>query len=157
MCGLPRVGKSSWIKKNRNGKVVVSLDDIRNEIFGHQFHQPANALVFAMAEAMVTLLLKQNVDVVVDATNITLGLRLKWKFIAESCNAKVTVVWVYAHKDPSKNLEICMEHNEKSLDGEKLPQDVLSRFCLSFEPPMEKWYDLIEYRNIHRKKRSNTK
>ena len=164
MCGLPRAGKSTWVKRNKKEKIVISPDTIRREIFGHQFHQNANSLVFAFAENMAILLLKQGVDVIIDATHITSGLRNKWKPIAEQCGAKVTVVWVYINKDIDRNLDVCLERNKLSPKDEKLPVEALQRMAMSFCPPDSenifsdlKWFDIIEYRSIQRRKRNNNK
>ena len=155
MCGLPRVGKSTWIKENKGNAIIVSPDDIRKECFGHQFHAPANKFVFGIAENMTTLILQQGHDVIVDATHITLESRRAWKGIANSCVAKVKVVWVYASKNQEKNFRACLERNELSSYGEKLPMDALLRMANFFEEPdpsIENWYELIEHQNPHKRK-----
>jgi predicted kinase len=147
MCGLPRAGKSSWIKKHKKNCVVVSADEIRKEIFGHQFHQQANKFVFAIVEAMVSMLLKQGLNVIVDATHLTEAVRLPWLPIARSYNTKAIIVWVYADKDPEKNLEICLERNKLSIEGEQLPEIALKKMHLMFEEPIGGNFEIIEYRN----------
>jgi len=151
MCGIPRSGKSSWIKKNKKDAIVVSPDTIRKEIFGHQFYQPANKFVFAVTEAMVSLLLKQDKDVIVDATHMTKQLRSAWYPIVKDLNVKTIMVWVYADKDDLKNLEICQKRSKDSPKDEIVPYDVLKRMALQFEKPdrfIDSWIDkIIEWKN----------
>jgi predicted kinase len=153
MCGIPRAGKSSWIKKNKKDCIIVSPDDIRKEIFGHQFHAEANKFVFAIAEAMVSLLLKQGKNVIVDATHITEAVIKSWYPIYKKYEPLVEVVWVYVSKDKEKNLEECLKRNAKSPDGEKLPEEALTRMAMYFESPDDyytpsNWYRLTEYRSV---------
>jgi predicted kinase len=155
MCGIPRCGKGSWIKKNRVRECIVSPDDIRKEMFGHQFHAPANKFVFGVAEGMTSLLLKQGHDVIVDATHISSGTRLAWRGIANTCNADVRVVWVRACKDPERNFLACLERNELSEEGQQLPMDALLRMGTFFEDPdstYEDWFELVVAFNPHRRK-----
>ena len=136
MCGIPRIGKSSWIKKNKKDAIVVSPDVIRKEIFGHQFHQPANKFVFAISEAMVSLLLKQDKDVIVDATHMTRSLRASWYPVVKDLpNIETTIVWVYADVNPIKNLQIAKERSKNSPSDEVVPDSVLERMSLQFEEP----------------------
>lgn len=155
MCGLPRAGKSTWIKKNKKNNIIVSPDEIRKEIFGHQFHAEANKFVFAIAEAMTILLLKQGESVIVDATHMSETVRVAWLPVARKYNAHVKIVWVYASKDKEKNLKECLKRNAQSPDGERLPEDVLVRMSAFFEEPdgthgfsSRKSFELVEYRNI---------
>lgn len=152
MCGLPRVGKSSWIKKNKKDAVIVSPDEIRKEILGHQFHAPANPFIFAICGAMTSLLLKQGKNVIVDATHITHDLRKSWYPIKKSYNCKTKLVWVYIDKDKDKNLLECKKRNKDSPEGEKLPESALERMTLAFEPPDEEdeylFNEIIEYKNV---------
>jgi len=154
MCGLPRAGKSSWIKKNKKNSVIVSADEIRKEIFGHQFHQQANKFVFAIVEAMVAMLLKQGLDVIVDATHISESVRLPWLMIARRYNTEPIIVWVYADKDPDKNHEICQKRNKLSPKDEQLPETALRQMYIMFEEPNNYGsnFKIIEYRN---KQKSN--
>ena len=46
MCGLPRSGKSTWIKKNKEDDVIVSPDQIRLKVFGVQFYSEVEQFVW---------------------------------------------------------------------------------------------------------------
>jgi len=155
MCGIPRCGKSTWIKKNNVKEVIVSPDEIRKEIFGHQFHASSNKFVFAVTEAMTILILKQGIDVIIDATHISRASRSAWRSVANKCDAKVKVVWVRAHKNKERNFLACLERNELSKEGNKLPLDALLRMASFIEDPdsfEEDWFELVEYISPHRRK-----
>jgi len=150
MCGLPRCGKTSWINANKKDKIIVSPDAIRKEIFGHQFHAPANKFVFAISEAMTSLLLKQGKSVIVDATHLTKAIRMGWYPVFKDSGAKVTIVWVYAHENASKNLEICKMRSRLSPSDEIVPDSALDRMAAIFEDPdpiNDDWANIIKYRN----------
>lgn len=152
MCGLPRAGKSTWIKKNKKDAIIVSPDDIRREIFGHQFYQPANKFVFALSEAMVSLLLKQGKNVIVDATHITKGLRSSWYPVVKDIDVKTNIVWVYIDESPTRNLSFCIERSLKSVENERVPESALQRMASAFEPPdliNDGWVNkIITWKNV---------
>ena len=152
LCGLPRAGKSSWIKKNKGEAIVISPDEIRKEIFGHQFHAPANPFIFAFNGAMASLLLKQGKDVIADATHITHQLRESWYPLIKTYNCQTRLIWIYIDEDMATNLAKCKERNALSIDSEKLPDSALERMAMAFEPPDEEdnylFNEIIKFKNI---------
>ena len=153
MCAIPRSGKSTWIKNNKKeNEVIVSLDEIRKEIFGHQFHAPANPFILAMSSAMVSMLLKQGKDVIVDATHLTHQIRASWYPIIKTYKCRTRLVWVYIDEDNFINVEKCIERNKNSPDNEKVPDLVITRMALSFEPPDEEdnylFNEIIRHKNV---------
>lgn len=135
MCGLPRCGKSTWIRKNKKDEVIVSPDEIRKEIFGHQFHLNAEGFIWSLAESMTILLLKQKKNVIIDATNINFVSRGKWIKLAKLQNSDVKIVFLRT------DLDKCISRNKKSLKGESVPEDVILNMALFFEDPV---YDSSE-------------
>ena len=129
MCGLPRCGKTTWSRKNRPDSVVVCPDEIRKEIFGHQFHGPVEGLVWAFAQGMARMLLLQNRDVLLDATNVTASRRAPWIRLVNELQCELEVVLV------ATEFGTCVERNNGSPEGEKVPEDVLDRMRQSFEYP----------------------
>ena len=150
--GIPRSGKSSWIDKNKKNAIIVSPDEIRSEIFGHQFHAPANPFIFALSGSMISLLLKQGKDVIVDATHISHQLRNSYYSVKKAYNCKTRLIWVYIDEDYIINIEKCKERNELSLEGKKLPNSAIERMGLAFEPPDEEdtniFDEIIHYKNV---------
>ena len=132
MCGLARSGKSTWIRENRPDVVAISPDKVRSEIFGHQFFANAEDFIWAMTKGMAKLILEQGKSVLIDATHTTWGSRTAWIRIAKQYNAEVEIVWI------KTSLDECLERNEKSEDGQKLPEDVIERMATNFVDP---WHD----------------
>lgn len=132
MCGLARCGKSTWISKNKGDAVIVSPDDIRRDIFGHQFHQNAEGYIWAIAETMVRLILKQEKDVIVDATNLTCHARDRFIKIARQMKIKTKIVWIMT------KLDKCKENNKKSEKDKQIPEHIIEGMALCFLDP---YYD----------------
>lgn len=143
MCGLPRCGKSSWIKKNKGDAVIVSLDEIRSQIFGHQFHREAEDFIIGMAKSMVNLLITQGKDVIIDATNIKNSFRHTWINIATKYNAKVRIVWI------KTSVKECLKRNTINKDGKSVPENVITGMAAVFENPIsiEPDIEVIEIKN----------
>ena len=138
--GLARCGKSTWISKNKKDAVVVSPDDIRATIFGHQFYLDAEGFIWAFAESMAKLLLDQGKSVIIDATSINDFSRNKFILIARKRGLKTKIVWV------KTSLAECKRRNNKSPEGKKLPDDVIDRMAMNFEDPVysDKDIEIIE-------------
>ena len=129
MCGLPRCGKSTWIKRNKKDAVIVSPDEIRAKILGHQFHPEAEGFVWAIAESMASLLLDQGKSIIIDATNINFHSRGRWIKMAEKYNVKARIIWL------KTSLKKCHDRNIKSEQGKKVPPEVISGMALNFQDP----------------------
>jgi predicted kinase len=146
LCGIPRTGKTTWRnKQDLSEYVVVSPDEIRKNIFGHQYFEEANGMVFSVAEIMTRILLMQNKKVIIDATNISVGLRNKWIKIGEKCKSKIKIVVVLADEDLDKNLKIALKRNKKSKKDERLPEDALIKMNDFFSLPLKEECEDIEY------------
>ena len=131
MCGWPRSGKSTWIEKNKDfvNDIIVSPDEIRKVIFGHQFHQNAEPFIWAFAEGMTRMLLEQGKNVIVDATSLTYSGRVRWIIIARNYDVKLRIIWIRT------SLEECLKRNKKCSKDKQVPEDVLKRMPLTFEEP----------------------
>lgn len=129
MVGYPRCGKTTWLKKYKQRGIVVCLDAIRKEIFGHQFHLPAEPFILGVAKGIVRLSLQQGLNVTVDATNLLYQYREEWRRLASGCGAKTKIVWI------DTPLNVCLLRNRRSPKGEKLPVKVLKAMAARFEEP----------------------
>jgi len=139
MVGLPRSGKSTWIKTNQNNHVVVSPDRIRKVVFGTQFFLPVEPFVWATAKSMARLLLEQGKSIIVDATNLSQGERWQWQGIADEYNADIRCV---VFETP---IEECLRRNETCPIDEKVPVEVIERMNCNYFPPVN---DGIDYSEI---------
>ena len=140
MCGFARSGKSTWIEENKKETdVVICPDEIRKEIFGHQFYRPAEGFVWAFAKSMVRILFKQNKDVIIDATNLTEASRKVWYDIASEYDIDVRVIWI------TTSIEECKKRSKLSREGDVVPDDVLDKMYSGFASPENEAIDLIRY------------
>lgn len=71
LCGLPRCGKSTWVKNNKTNEVVISADDIRYLVYNQQFWAEGEPLVWSIRGMMLKYLMQQGVDIIIDETNTT--------------------------------------------------------------------------------------
>jgi predicted kinase len=149
MCGIPRSGKSTWVKNNKGDAIVISPDEIRREFFGHQFHQNAEKFIWGITENVIRLLLKQEKNVILDATCMTTQSRYSWVKMVQEYNTTMSVVWTYADKDRDKNLAICKKRNALSPKDEQVPESVLESMSSFFIDPYEDWggFTIIEFHN----------
>jgi len=141
MCGLPASGKNHWIQKylKKNPDfVVVELDEIRSEIFGHQFHRPAEQFIIGMAKSFCRLLLKQNKNVIINSTGLTEFIRNDWIQLGKLFNADITVVWIRT------DLATCYKRNKLRMKNRRVPQKVMKEMLEIFQEPYLDYYNLIE-------------
>ena len=82
--GLPRSGKSTFIKKLMEKKnfSVVSRDSMRLALTGQRFFGPSEPFIKGIAEVMFKSLLDYNCDILIDETNITIDKRDQWRRVA---------------------------------------------------------------------------
>ena len=145
MCGLPASGKSTIAKSIKNS-IVISTDDIREEINGNASNQENVNLIFDTAFNRIkeNLINKEFENVVFDATNINYKRRMDIinKFKKYANNIKCYFVWT--------SYEECLERNSKR--NRKVPEEVIKRMYFNFYVPQifEGFYDVkvIDNSNI---------
>ena len=124
--GLPRSGKTTWIKKNDIKAPIVSPDAIRLALHGQQYIPEAEDMVWAMAKIMVRSLFKAGHGIVfVDATNNTKKRRDFWQSIMDK-------EWITFFKVFNTSAQECIERAKKMDDLIILP--VIERMAAQFEP-----------------------
>lgn len=70
--GLPRSGKTAWVKRNLNPEdVVVSGDEIRKIVYGQRFWQDGETLMLAISSLFMRMLMEQGKTIIVDECNVT--------------------------------------------------------------------------------------
>jgi len=153
LCGLPASGKSSWILKNKKiNAVKISLDNIRRDIFGHQFFTAAEPWVLAIAKTFARLLLKQGNNIVIDSTALMRFMRLEWKSIADQYGASTILVYFDVSYDT------CFLRNIKRDKSEMVPDETMFRFRDIFQeldPRLEKYNKVIIVKEPSRGKKTS--
>ena len=72
LVGLPRSGKSTWIKNNkREEDVIVSADQIRYLVYGQRFWSKGEPLTWAIREIILRMLMEQEKDIIIDECNVS--------------------------------------------------------------------------------------
>ena len=121
LIGLPRSGKSSWAKEQRN-MPMVNPDSIRLGLHGKRFESLAEPFVWATAMLMVRSLFLAGHDMVIlDATNTTQKRRDFWK----------SDEWELKFKLFNTSKEVCIERAKKDGMEDLIP--VIERMDKEFE------------------------
>ena len=150
LVGLPGSGKSTYIKKYFNQNLRVhSSDAIREELSGNINNQDINKEVFELLHKRVKEDLKNGINCVYDATNISWKKR---KAFLESL--KGIECWKICHVIATP-YEICLEQNRHR--DRVVPEDVIKRMYLNFDIPfynegwddIEIWYPKNEYKGAY--------
>jgi len=129
MVGLPRSGKSTWVRRNGGGAAVICPDDIRKEILGHDFHKPAEDFVWAIAKFLARVLIPQGFNVILDATSVTRESRRPWISLAKSLGAKTKIVFL-----PTK-WKKCLGRNRGT--NRKVPDETIKSMASYFDRPTD--------------------
>lgn len=125
LVGLPGSGKSTFIKAYKG--VIVSTDAIREELFGSEDDQTANARVFDVALKRVIAAIKEGEDVVLDATNVVSKRRISFLKQLPYCKKRALVI--------ATPYDECLKRN--AARDRKVPEEVIKRMYMSFDMPAE--------------------
>lgn len=134
MVGLPRSGKSTWIKNNACGRIVISNDWIRANILHAPNNKSIDPALWMITDATLRIMLGQKNDVILDGVHLTKFVRKFFIDVAREYGAKVIFVYM---KTP---LEECKKRNAFN---NKLPDEVLEGMAEKFEEPDCEEYDEI--------------
>lgn len=126
MIGLPRSGKSTYVKNNFKGAPVISADQIRLILYGQAFYANGEPFVWATRDVMLRALMEQGLPIVVDETNTTRKRREPIFRLAKQYGYEVDIVCV------ATPMDICI----KRTDSEDLMAAVM-RMHEQFENPVK--------------------
>lgn len=146
MCGLQGSGKSTkaeYLKETMGNCEIISSDAIRKE-FNNNI---TNDKVFKIYYERARELLKKEINVILDATNITIKSR---KQIFEQLKGIDCTKECYIMNTP---INICaerlLERNQNTENQVEVPLDVLYKYQKNFEMPFyEEGWDNIEINTI---------
>lgn len=131
MVGIQGAGKSTFAKEHPECD-VISLDDIRKEVFGDASYQQDGHHIFLIGKAHILKALEAGRDVIYDATNLTPKYR-KWCIETKAEHIAVFV---------NTPLEVCLERNAKR--DRVVPPEVIERAYNRLIPPtLEEGFDEI--------------
>jgi predicted kinase len=131
MCGLPRCGKSTYIEANKDDAVIISSDEVRARVFGHQYYLPAEGFVWAVVHAMARIVLDQGKSILIDETSLTEKSRHQWRKFSQEYSIPLYIIWI---QTPIKE---CLRRNELSTEGvDKLPEGIIEGKAAHFEEPI---------------------
>ena len=124
-----QVGKSTCAKKiaEKYKAIIISTDDLRQELLNDVNNQDNNNLVFEEAENRIKQHLKNKQNVIFDATNINYKRRMEFINKYKKFNVEKIAVLVLTP------FEECLERNSKR--ERKVPEDVIKRMYFNFYIP----------------------
>jgi predicted kinase len=136
LIGLPGSGKSTYAKeyiKTHSGTVVISSDDIRQELWGDANDQQNPSQVFDEMFIRTVAAMKKGTNVIYDATNL----------VAKTRKATLTRLRQALNQDfiAVADVIVCSISECKRRQGErdrKVPDEVIDRMVRQFQTP---WYN----------------
>ena len=143
MCGIPASGKSTtahFLQQSIGNAPIVSMDDIREELFGTRKYQKQGGLVYGLSVGKTIRLLQERDVVIYDATNRTRKARKEIvKYIQQRVKCIVYCVYV------ATPLAIAIERNKNRDEDIQVPDAVIHRMFSTLEPPTEeeKYFEKI--------------
>lgn len=120
-------GKSHWIAQHYASAVVISLDDIRESLFGHRAKQDNPGQVLATAYQQLRQALANKRKIVWDATSLRTDFRSKLVNMAENYQALVTIE---VFLTPAKAL-----FKQNKARKHAIPEAILARQLRQFQWP----------------------
>lgn len=124
--GLPRAGKSTWIKANKDKGIVVSNDGVRESILHSGYSKSTNPAIWMITDGCARIVLSQGKNVIIDGVNGSRFVRKCFTDMARECKAEIEYVWI------TTPLEMCLERNDSE---HKLPDETLIKMANGFEDP----------------------
>lgn len=125
MCGIPGVGKDTWIQENQSGLPVVSLDTIRQHLKISFTDNQGKVLQQAQEEAKKWM--RQQQSFVWNATNINRQVRKKLIDLFSSYGGRIIIVFL------DKPLEVVLQQNRQR--KVQIKEKVIYNFLKRLEPP----------------------
>lgn len=142
LCGLSSSGKSQYTGvaaiDRGNGVVTLSTDAIRESVSGHVEDQSQNGEVFQIFHRLIAKYLKNGIDVVAEATNITMKSRRAILNVIKDIDCEKVCVVIVKPIDECRTDNILREH--------PVPDHVINKQARKFQIPFrEEGWDKIEF------------
>lgn len=94
LCGLPGMGKDTYIRQFCADIPIVSLDDLRRQHNIKPYNRDANGWIAQKAKEQARIYLREHKPFVWNATNITRQMRDQLVTLFYRYNAKITLVYI---------------------------------------------------------------
>lgn len=129
LVGVPGAGKSTIGKKyaKEHNLAVVSSDELRKTIFGDVNNQEHNKLIFDIINRIVDELLRNEISVLVDATNTNKWSRKNYIKKSNFFDVKVSALVVHTSIETAKR--------RNAMRDRVVPDFVIDRMFKNFEMP----------------------
>lgn len=138
--GVAGSGKSTYINKVKNDTdIVISSDDIRQEIFGNAESQDRSNMIFTIFHGRIAEALLKGKTVWADATNLSVKARKDYLRYAKGYFIKAHLL--------TTPLEICIAQNNSR--ERKVPEDRIIEMFNSIEIPVNEPMTTIVVKNIN--------
>lgn len=136
LCGLPGSGKSYEAKKYKETHLILSSDVLREELNITEQNKEAHNIVFNELNNRLINSLKENKNVVYDATNLHSKYRINLINNISKFNPYKRIVVV------ATTFNQCVENNNNRKN--KVPNDVITRMLRNFSMPQyyEGWDEI---------------
>lgn len=138
MCGVPASGKSTIAKKLSiclNNTPIVSMDDIRERLFGTRKCQQQGGLVYKLAVNRIIRLFRDSDIVIFDATNRTAKARKQVIQDIQDC-VDCCVYCIFVNTP----LDIALNRNLNRDESIQVPPAVIHRMYNTLQPPTNEEY-----------------
>lgn len=130
MCvGIPGSGKSTYLKKHQEGRLIVSPDDIRRELYGDVSEQANHLVVWARAIGRMEGCLSIGGRVILDATNCKFS---EWEPMVRRLPESYRIAWVF-HVDPEIACARIKADITDSVDRANVPEEIVYRYYGMFQ------------------------
>lgn len=145
MCGLPRSGKTTWVKDNRKSwvddnrpdKFIISADALRQVVYNQRYWQDGEALMWSIHDIILKIALFQGIDIIIDECNISKKRRSPLIKIAKNYGYEVHCIFIVT------SWVDCISRANKENDLEIIP--IIERMSNHFEnPEYEEGFDKID-------------
>lgn len=136
MCGIPGIGKSTWIKNFKSdNKIVISRDEIRFGLLSKEddyFAREEEVLIIFSSKIREAIIKNKNMDIFIDATHLNKSSRRKTlNMIGLRVRSQNKIIAVTFPNDLKK----AFKQNELREGRSKVPKGVIRRMHFQFVPP----------------------
>ena len=121
VCGLPGTGKDTYINTKLNGLLMVSLDNIRDEL--KIKNNDAQGKVSQTAKEKIKEYLRTKTNFIFNATNLSAHIRIKYLNLFKDYNFKVEIIFL--ETEYNKNLE--RDNQRVKSVGKKIIDELLTK------------------------------